>query len=791
MIRLNGKKAVLMLLAVALCVTACVPAFASVGDRILIRYTNTDGYINENIETVVRAGDGICVEVRTQDGYKFVLFKDLKGEPETFELERNQASNPDEDENGSGETVYEEMSNLFSWNGEIYAMVVRQVSGEGYWKVDGASVKHVKLENGQAVLEDSGLPDPDITDLINGEDEYQYYDNMYRLFVSGDKLIGQAYGESGPKLCVIDLQEGATEVTELGENTDSVVAGPEGSVLVTRMNWEGEKLKAEMNRLDLTDKSEEQLWEKSGEDLYISNLNPCYDPDSDSLFFTYKGELWKMPMADPDFDRAEAVNDCPDAGAGALLMPDGYIVMWTYNVVIMKNTDPAQRGSITLRIHDYIYNNALSETIYDMNNTRGDVSVVLDQEYTINPGILQAMMNRDGYTDIYSMEYQGSDCSTLRKRGYMLDLSGNEQITEYINRMYPYIQDAVKQDGKIIGVPVDAYGTSLGVNLDVLERLGLKEEDLPTTWEQFFDWVEAMPAVLAGQEEASLAGSWEDRLYLRANILDNLLNQYQVWMDSKGENYLFNTPLLNSLITRLNNLDYEGLGAREHAEGDNDEGGYDEDEYREALLELYYQSTAGGYSTRCKPLLLSFAEGEDPVAPVTIEIAYVNPYSEHPQEAMEFLALAMKNLNTSSRYTIFADQTEPIRYPYYEENKKVWTDMLEDYKKQLQDETDAETRSNLEEEIANMEKLIEEEEKYSWDMSPQDIERYQKNQKLYKVQDYSFIHDMMRNTNDKENEDEPNEYYNLVYGENNFGLSADDLLNTIDKKIQMIRLEGN
>ena len=180
---------------------------------------------------------------------------------------------------------------------------------------------------------------------------------------------------------------------------------------------------------------------------------------------------------------------------------------------------------------------------------------------------------------------------------------------------------------------------------------------------------------------------------------------------------------------------------------------------------------------------------------MTITIAYVNPYTEHPQEAMEFLAHSMKNLYTDSRYTVFADQTEAFRYPWYEENLKNWKEELEEYKKQLQEETEDDNRKSLEEEIENLEKIIDDEEKYSWVMSPEEIERYQKNQHLYKVQDYNFIHDMMKNNDDKKEDEEEseytNEYYDLVYGEKNFGLSADELLNTIDKKIQMIRLEGN
>ena len=129
MIRLNGKKVILLFLAVTLCVTACVPAFASVGDRILMRYSTTDGYgMDETVQTVVRAGDGICVVLRGQDGRKFLVYKDPKGEPETYTMPDNREPNITQDENGSDIRHYEDVSSVFGWNGEIYALISRQVS---------------------------------------------------------------------------------------------------------------------------------------------------------------------------------------------------------------------------------------------------------------------------------------------------------------------------------------------------------------------------------------------------------------------------------------------------------------------------------------------------------------------------------------------------------------------------------------------------------------------------------------------------------------------------------------
>ena len=107
MIRLNGKKIILVLLAAVLCLTACAPAFASVGDRILMRNSSTDGYMDEHVQSVVRAGDGICIVVRAQEGKKFLLYKDLKGEPETYIMQDNREPQISQDENGSDISVYE------------------------------------------------------------------------------------------------------------------------------------------------------------------------------------------------------------------------------------------------------------------------------------------------------------------------------------------------------------------------------------------------------------------------------------------------------------------------------------------------------------------------------------------------------------------------------------------------------------------------------------------------------------------------------------------------------------
>ena len=188
--------------------------------------------------------------------------------------------------------------------------------------------------------------------------------------------------------------------------------------------------------------------------LTEGRIAPCYDPEKDTLYYVCNGELWAVPQFDAE--RIESVNDCQGTGETMFMLPGGFVLFQSYNSVEVKNTDPAQRGSIKLRIRDWGWSDALGEAIYDMNNTRGDISVIRQQDWNSQNDILQAMMNRDGSIDIYVMQYDGNEYSALRNREYLTDLSGNEKIAANVDRLYPYVRDAVKESyGKLSKIVSD------------------------------------------------------------------------------------------------------------------------------------------------------------------------------------------------------------------------------------------------------------------------------------------------------------------------------------------------
>ena len=201
------------------------------------------------------------------------------------------------------------------------------------------------------------------------------------------------------------------------------------------------------------------------------------------------------------------------------------------------------------------------------------------------------------------------------------------------------------------------------------------------------------------------------------------------------------------------------------------------------LLELGENPCVGrNWGPDAEYLPLSFNEGEEPVVPVSLYVAIINPFSEHPEEAKEFLALLLKNLDNGTQYTLFTDKTEPIE----NEGSKEWYDSgvesIETIKEMLET-AEGSSKEELEEALKNDEQSLVYAELERWLISPDDIKEYQKCIPYMKALDYFFLYDIF----DSSDIEELREQYDNIFGEGN----VEEVLNMIDKKITTSRKEGN
>ena len=92
--RVNGKTLILWIMTLVLCVTTCMPAFASVGDRTLFHKPSEDGsYYSDSIAGVFQLKDGLCIIAGEWDKtiWKYAT---PQSEPEVFEMKRALSAPP-------------------------------------------------------------------------------------------------------------------------------------------------------------------------------------------------------------------------------------------------------------------------------------------------------------------------------------------------------------------------------------------------------------------------------------------------------------------------------------------------------------------------------------------------------------------------------------------------------------------------------------------------------------------------------------------------------------------------
>ena len=163
----------------------------------------------------------------------------------------------------------------------------------------------------------------------------------------------------------------------------------------------------------------------------------------------------------------------------------------------------------------------------------------------------------------------------------------------------------------------------------------------------------------------------------------------------------------------------------------------------------------------------------------------IHPFSANAEAAAEYLALSLDHLQTSTRYSIFEDLNEPLRYPDFEETKESMRGWLEEAKTMLEN-ADEENRSAMEELVQSYEEALASMDDTYWMISPASIDAYRSRQDWIRPLSYDFTANMV-----SDGQEGAGGFYDLVEAFARGEISADELLSQIDKKVQMMRLEGN
>ena len=796
------KKMIALILA-AMMLLMCAPAMAGAGDKTIAHFDNNTYFRSEYIENVMTAADNQLYAFIRQDNAELLRVYSLdSGESTDYIMKDYSANNEssmldyyeitDEGIRFKEDAITEYNSDdyyntaaWFSWNGSIYTIQWKSEYDyeNGSSTIDGGYVKKLKLEDGQAVLEDTtDIPRLDWTEMVQDYgDGWQDSKQLDGAIVIGNTLIGRSWNmmTGYPTLDSFDLTTGFHQEMELDENASVYVSS--NSILASEEEYREDSVSYTIRKVDPADGSQEELlsFTLEGEGNYMYSM--VADTEKNILYYYMNGEIWAMPDMNPD--AATAVCDCPTNGTMSIL-PDGRMLIWDGSNIVIRNLDPASRGTETrLIVHDFAYGNGLEEAIFDFNNIHGDVTVVVKRGGD-RQAILQDMMNRESETDIYTMDYQWSEFAALLNRGYLTDMSGNAQIAKDNALLYPFVRDAVVKDGQIVAVPVAINGEAISINRKAWKAIGGTEEELPKTWSQFMDWIETLPERVKDQN-CRIFDSYVSDSDFVWQVMRQILDEYEARLENAGGEFMFNTQELRDLLERVQKVDAEAIGLKSQA--DLEEGyydDYDDGEYKEPLLEVYAQSTMQTWGDMT-PLLLSFDENEQAILPISLTVAFINPYSTKADLAAEYLALAARKQWQDSLYSLYSDMTEPVVYPYYEENRARMEKYLEEAKILLNAAKTEQDIHDWTETVESYEESLKNDEENKWTISPETIAAYQARTSYMRVSSYSFVNDMVKDSKSAE------AYWEMMEGFIEGSVSAAEMLEGIDSKVQMMRLEGN
>lgn len=622
----------------------------------------------------------------------------------------------------------------------------------------------------------------DWDDMTSYYDEYEYSREVRAPFITGNLLTFFTYGDGGEsnEIFAYDIETGDYEQYETESddgtlNIQSYTRYKDGTGLIASYNYSDETRSVEFYTIDL-ESGDVELAFSLPTTNYSMPTNLLYDEKTDFLYYTLDGELKRMSGFDPaTVEAVAAVQINSWSELSPAITEDGYFICSDYQTVIARSTDPTARAARKLTVYTG-YNQALESAYYTFAAKHTDTDVVLSQSYA---DITEAMMNQSTAVDIYTVQVNSDDYGALYDRGYLAELTQSDALMNLVSEMYPDIQSAVMKDGQLLALPVEMYtGNAMSYNPEAWELLGLTEEDVPGTWTELFQFLQRLPE-LVGDTGVTAFDGYMTQSDARNTLFYNVLGAYMLYLKkADGVEMAFDTQILNDILIEFEKIDFEALGLPE--EYSEDSYAYKEDARTKILFQTYANISISAYQDQyATPMLLSFEDGAAPMIEVYLSVAFVNPYSENRDLAIEFLEDAVGNLSPSFLGSACPGRNEPIRNAYYQETVDYYEEQIESIQAELE-KAGEDDKANWQEQLDAWEGYLAEFQEYgAWDASEESIAEYRKYADFFAVSEYFGMDD----TNS-------GEFYAQIQQYLDGTVDRSTMLKNIDKKLKMMLQEG-
>lgn len=176
------------------------------------------------------------------------------------------------------------------------------------------------------------------------------------------------------------------------------------------------------------------------------------------------------------------------------------------------------------------------------------------QDYNNAFQLAAVMLTGEFDSDLFSLNTRFHDPRMLIRKGYCLDLSGDDWIRQEVEKLHPSVAVQLMQDGKVYAVPESIYFELFTVDQRGWQMAGYGEQDVPRSYpallgflEQWCRRVEASP-----EPGISVKSSWAEELYgphsYVAWLTELLVESVMAQTQYAGQPLRFDDPALLPLL---------------------------------------------------------------------------------------------------------------------------------------------------------------------------------------------------------------------------------------------------
>lgn len=758
------KKLISLLLCIVL--LAAVPALAAQGDLIITRSEDGQGVLGDGIQSSCGMGDSLYMLLA--DSKTLLVQKAGESEPKSYAIQIG----ADAENSNNGYTNYR----LLNGGGALLALRM-DYDYSGETTLVQSVMYKITLDGETASAEEMYAIDwSAMTDNPDGI----YLD----LCVStGAWMMLRTYDSSGTTVFKrINLADGTAQDCTLGnvqcDQVMTLTPYTESRVLITAFTDD------QYNRIafiayDPASDAAQTLCETDVEQ-YSSFQNIATDMETGKTYFTRAGEIFEL---DPTTGTVgESVSDMPldYTDSPAAILTGGFYACAQYSTYVLRNVNAGAEHGTRLKVYDYSYADAVTNAFYQFSNEHGDVSAVLSREDSDVSSIVDDMMNRSSDVDVYILPTTSANFEAIRTRGYIADLSGSEALTQLGDRMYETVREQLSVDGKLAMLPVSSTFWVPYIKTAALEKLGLTAADVPTNWPDMLDFIAGLKDKLPEDGSVHLFDLYMTDSSVRWNLFNLIFQCYQQTLNEDSN--AVTAQEMTEILNKLGQIDFTALGqpTEEEVQSEDYAPEYTDDGY---LFELSMGMSLQEITKEQTPLVLSLTANTPRYLMTEGSVAFINPFSEHKDLALEFMEALAQNMTTEDLAICCEDVTEPVKNSYYEQgiaNLQEWVDQC---KNQLENCEEVD-RQDYEEQLADAQKNLDSFTKeHYYSITEDDLNWMHENAQyfVYHCPDWLYS---------SSDDGSSGDALDLVQQYADGKITADKLMQEIDRKVRMRMMEG-